>query len=260
MNASVVYKYRALRGIVEYKVLSGEFGVDSTLHLQDTSCTHAGPKCEIEVEMCENGNCYRFSKALNYTAEEYSYFHTLEKFWATKEEAYIEYLQMSIESSIKNIADDKRIIKADEEKLSGLQKKDAQYFTSKMAKLGSTCYIEQVGICKIIGTILFENGKTGYLTDECYNDYGDTTDRIILIETDNGEIKSERGDSVYISKQDFDNFKSNNEIRSLTKDINNYKNRIERLERDIKLCESIIESKDSLTYEQMNEMRYCPKK
>ena len=54
MNTSVVYKYRTLDGIIKYEVLEGEFGVDSTLHLRDTSCKHYGNNCEIEVVLCED--------------------------------------------------------------------------------------------------------------------------------------------------------------------------------------------------------------
>ena len=85
-----VYKYRSLQGIVEYKILNGQFGIDDTLHLQDTSCKHYGPNCEIEVVKSESGDCYQFSKALNSSAEEYIYFHNGEKFWATERDAYID--------------------------------------------------------------------------------------------------------------------------------------------------------------------------
>ena len=69
---TIVYKYRQCFGIIEYEVLNGEFGVDSTLHLRDTSCTHSRSKCEIEVVKCDDGDCY-CSKALNRSAEEYDY-------------------------------------------------------------------------------------------------------------------------------------------------------------------------------------------
>ena len=50
-----VYKYRTLHGIIEYKIINGVFGIDSTLHLQDTSANI--PNCEIEAVKCESGNC-----------------------------------------------------------------------------------------------------------------------------------------------------------------------------------------------------------
>ena len=65
-----VYKYRQLWGIAEYNIIEGEFG-DNTLHLQDTTCEHYGPKCEIEGVKCDDGDCYQFSKPLNSSAEEY---------------------------------------------------------------------------------------------------------------------------------------------------------------------------------------------
>ena len=90
MNTSVVYKYRTLEGIIKYEVLSGEFGVDSTLHLRDTSCKHYGDRCEIEVVMCEDGKCYQFSKSLNDSAKRYEFFHTMEKFWDNEKDAFVE--------------------------------------------------------------------------------------------------------------------------------------------------------------------------
>ena len=252
-----VYKHRAGVGMARYNIINGEFG-DNTLHLRDTSCTHSGPKCEIEVEKCNDGDCYQFSKALNWTAEEHISFHKIEKFWATKEEAYIEALQLNIERGIKYIADDLKHLEDDEAKLAGMQEKEVRYFTSDMAKLGATCYLETDGTTRIIGIISFENGTVGYLTDNNYLDedrfdsYGG--DRIILIESEN-RIVTERGDSVFVSKTDFDNYKENFAIERVKKSIIVSKKSIERSEREIKLFNSILDSKDSLTYEQMVEMR-----
>lgn len=252
-----VYKHRAGVGMATYNIINGEFG-DNTLHLRDTSCTHSGPNCEIEVEKCNDGDCYQFSKALNWTAEEHISFHKLEKFWATKEEAYIEALQLNIERDIKYIADDLKHLEEDEAKLAGMQEKDVCHFHPFMAKLGATCYLETDGTTRIIGIISFENGTVGYLTDNNYLDedrfdsYGG--DRIILIESEN-RIVTERGDVAFVSKTDFDNHKENNAIERIKKSINVYKKSIERSEREIKLFNSIIDSKDSLTFEQMVEMR-----
>ena len=252
-----VYKHRAGVGMATYNIINGEFG-DNTLHLRDTSCTHSGPKCEIEVEKCNDGDCYQFSKALNWTAEEHISFHKLEKFWATKEEAYIEALQLNIERGRMYIADDLKHLEEDEAKLAGMQEIEVRYFTSDMAKLGATCYLETDGTTRIIGTISFENGSVGYLTDNNYLDedrydsYGG--DRIILIEKEN-HIETERGDVVFVSKTDFDNYKGNYAVERIKKSIIVHKKSIERAEREIKLFNSILDSKDSLTYEQMVEMR-----
>lgn len=127
-----------------------------------------------------------------------------------------------------------------------------------MAKIGTTCYLEIDGMTRIIGTILFEDGTTGYLTDNNYLDedrydsYGG--DRIILIEKEN-RIKTEKGDVAFVSKTDFDNYKGNFKIERLTKSIDIYKKSIDCSTRIIKLCESIINQKDSLTFEQMFDMR-----
>lgn len=253
-----VYKQRTCNGMVTYNIISGEFGVDSTLHLIDTSCSHSGPNCEIEVEMCEDGKCYEFSKALNWTAEEHISFHKLEKFWATKEEAYVESLQLNVERYHRYIADDLKHLEEDEAKLAGMQEKEVRYFTSDMAYLGATCYLETDGGTRIIGTILFEDGSTGYLTDNNYLDedrydsYGG--DRIILIDNGN-RIETERGDAAYMSKTDFDNHKGNNDIERIQKSINVYRKSIERYERGIMLFNSILDRKDSLTLEQMVEIR-----
>ena len=253
-----VYKHRTCHGMVTYNITSGVFGVDSTLHLRDTSCTHPGPHCEIEVVMCEGGKCYEFSKPLNWTAEEHISFHRLEKFWATKEEAYVEALQLNVERQCKSIAYDLKHLEEDEAKLAKMQEKEVRYFTSDMAKMGATCYLETDGTTRIIGTIAFENGTTGYLTDNNYSDedrfdsYGG--DRIILIEREN-RIETERGDVAFMSKTDFDNHKENNAVERVKKSINIHKKSIERSEREIMLFNSILDKKDSLTFEQMVEMR-----
>lgn len=253
-----VYKHRTFDGMVTYNIISGVFGVDSTLHLRDTSCNHPGPHCEIEVVMSEDGKCYEFSKALNWTAEEHIYFHRLEKFWATKEEAYIEALQLNIERHRKYIADDLKRLEEDEAKLAGMQEKEVRYFTSDMAKIGATCYLETDGSTRIIGAISFEDGTTGYLTDNNYLDedrfdsYGG--DRIILVERENG-IETERGDVAFVSNTDFYNYKENYDVERIKKSINVHKKSIERSEREIMLFNSILDRKDSLTFEQMVKMR-----
>lgn len=253
-----VYKYRRCHGMATYNIISGVFGVDSTLHLRDASCSHLGPNCEIEVVMCEGGNCYEFSKALNWTAEEHISFHRLEKFWATKEDAYIEVLQLYIKSNVKEIADYSKRLEEYEAKIAGVQDEEVRYFTSDMAEIGATCYLEIDGGTRIIGTILFEDGTTGYLTnnnyldEDRYDSYGG--DRIILIEKEN-RIETERGDVVFASWTDYDNYKTNNAIETIKKSIDIYKKSIERSEREIMLFNSIIDRKDSLTYEQMLEMR-----
>ena len=253
-----VYKHRTLRGMVTYNIISGVFGVDNTLHLRDTSCSHPGSNCDIEVVMCEGGKCYEFSKALNWTAEEYICLHRLEKFWATKEEAYIEGLQLNIERNSKCIADILKRLEDDEAKLAGMQEKEVRYFTSDMAKMGETCYLKTDGETLIIGTISFKDGTVGYLTDnnyldkDMYDSYGG--DRIILIENEN-RIVTERGDTAFVSRTDFDNYKENNAIERIKKSINAYKKSIEHSEREIMLFNSILDRKDSLTFEQMLEMQ-----
>lgn len=253
-----VYKYRSCNGMATYTIISGVFGVDKTLHLYDTSCTHPGPHCEIEVKMCENGKCYEFLKALNRTAKEYEYFHTLEKFWTTKEEAYIEALQLSIERYHKDITNNTKRLEDEEAKLAKKQKKEVKYFTSDVAKINATCFLKADGFTRIIGTILFADNTTGYLTDNNYSDedrYDSYEgDRIILIKKEN-RIETERGDVVFASLTDFENYMENLEIERLTKFIDTYKKSIDCSTRSIKLCESIISQKESLTFEQMFDIR-----
>lgn len=253
---NTVYKYRTVHGIVKYEILNGEFGVDNALHLRDTSCQHIGPNCEIEVVKCESGDCYQFSKALNANAEEYIYFHKLEKFWATKAEAVVESLHIRIKWNYDSIADcEKRITEA-EEMLSKMESIPVNYFTHEMAKLGATCFVEDEETCRIIGTIQFENGTTGFLTDSNYYDDncdGYPGDRIILIEN-NGMLQTERGTSVYVSRTDFENKKTNKKVNQLTDSIANNLKSIEMSTRSIERYNYIIGIKDTLTYEQMKEM------
>ena len=255
---NTVYKYRTTQGIAEYEILKGEFGVDDILHLRDTTCQHYGPKCEIEVVKCESGDCYQFSKALNANAEEYIYFHQLEKYWATKKDAYVEGMERAIESYYHSIAEnEKRIVEA-EEKLAGMKKVKIQYFTSEMVKSEKLCYIEDEGTCRIIGTILFDDGRIGHLTDSNYSEGYDgyEGDRIILIENKaTGRIMTENGESVYASKQDYDNIKANKLMETLTKSIENNRKGIESYTLNIERLNSIICQKDTLTIEQMRDIR-----
>ena len=245
---TIVYKYRQCFGIIEYELLNGEFGVDSTLHLRDTSCTHPGPKCEIEVVKCDDGDCYQFSKALNSSAEEYDYYHKAEKFWANKEDAYVEGLHLIANGYRENIVDaEKRIIK-NNEALKGLQEKE----------VGKYCYVEDEGRCHIIGTINFTDGTTGYLTDSNYGeDQWDSYegDRIILKEKDNtGRLITERGDVVYLSADDYQNHKTNNNIKKLTEEVERYKKAIGGWIMRIERINDIISKRKHLTIDLMMEM------
>lgn len=255
---NTVYKYRTVHGIVKYEILNGEFGVDDTLHLRDTSCQHYGPKCEIEVVKCESGDCYQFSKALNDNAEEYIYFHQLEKFWATKEEAYIEGMERAVESYYKNIADNEQKIVEAEKTLAGMKRMKVQYFTTEMVKSEKHCYVENEGTCRIIGTIMFDDGKIGYLTDSNYTDGYDgyEGDRIILIENKKtGRIMTENNEFVFASKQDYDNIKFNEKLGRLKKSIETYREFNQSYTLSIERLNTIIGQKDTLTIEEMKKMR-----
>ena len=255
---NTVYKYRTVHGIVKYDILKGEFGVDDTLHLRDTSCQHYGPKCEIEVVKSESGDCYQFSKALNANAEEYIYFHQVEKFWATKKDAYVEGMERAVESYYRSIADNEQKIVEAEEKLAGMKKVKIQYFTSEMVKSENLCYVEDEGTCRIIGTILFDDGRIGHLTDSNYSEGYDgyEGDRIILIENKaTGRIMTENGESVYVSEQDYNNIKANKLIETLNKCIENNRKGIESYTLSIERLNTIIGQKDTLTIDQMKDKR-----
>jgi hypothetical protein len=255
---TIVYKYRQCFGIIEYEVLNGEFGVDSTLHLRDTSCTHPGPKCEIEVTKSDDGNCYHFSKALNPSAAEYIYFHRVESFWATKEDAYVEGLRLIADGYRDSIDSAEKGIVKNNEELKGLQEKGVNFFNTTLAKLDSYCYVENEGRCRIIGTINFSDGTTGYLTDDNYSEdrwdsYGG--DRIILKEKDNtGRIITERGDVVYLSQDDYKNHKTNNTIKKLTAEVERYKKAIGGWIKRIERINDIIRKRKHLTIDLMMEM------
>ena len=255
---NTVYKYRTVHGIVKYEILNGEFGVDDTLHLRDTSCQHYGANCEIEVVKCESGDCYQFSKALNANAEEYIYFHKLEKFWATNEEAYVEGMEMAVESYYRSIAENEQKIVEAEEKLAGMKKMKVQYFTSEMVKSENLCYVENEGVCRIIGTIMFNDGRIGHLTDSNYSEGYDgyEGDRIILIENKaTGRIMTENNEFVFASKQDYDNIKSNEKLGRLKKSIETYNDIIKSYTLNIERLNSIIGQKDTLTIDQMRDIR-----
>lgn len=248
-----VYKYRQLWGIAKYDIIEGEFG-DNTLHLQDTTCEHYDPKCEIEVVKCDDGDCYQFSKPLNSSAQEYDFAHKVEKFWATEREAYIDALRVKIENCQKYIADDERRLAEAQEKLVSISGGDVHYLTAATAKLGANCYVHNNGSCRIIGTILFENGTTGYLTDRNYTSGFDDElgDRIILVEDKNGcKIVSEEGDIVFLSKTDNDNNENNNKIAKINKMMENYQNGIDRSTARLNNLQDAFDKRDTLTIDEL---------
>lgn len=252
MNTSVVYKYRTLEGIIKYEVLEGDFGVDSTLHLRDTSCTHYGNNCEIEVVLCEDGKSYQFSKALNDNAKRYEHFHTIEKFWDNEKDAFVEGLEISIDSSRRSIEDYEKELANAQDKRKALKKNNVRYLTTKLVETTETAYLEEEGVIRIIGTILFKDGTKGYLTDSNY--YSGDGDRIILIEK-NGKIITENNDVVYLTNDDYTNHKNNNEIYRLDKIIEMLKKNIGNAEGRIEHYRSIINQRDILTVEAMTKMR-----
>lgn len=248
-----VYKYRQLCGIAEYNIIEGEFG-DSTLHLQDTTCDHYGPKCEIEVVKCDDGDCYQFSKSLNSSAENHECFHKLEKFWATKREAYIDAIQVNIENCQKYIAYDEKQLANIQEKLASIGGGDVHYLTAAIAKLGVNCYVQNEGSCRIIGIISFEDGTTGYLTDSNYtSDYDEGEgDRIILVEDKNGcKIVSEYGDIVFLSETDNYNNENNNVIANLNKMAENYQRGIERSTTRLNNLRDAFNKRNTLTIDEL---------
>lgn len=249
-----VYKYRQLWGIAEYNIIDGEFG-DSTLHLQDTTCGHYGPKCEIEVVKCDDDNCYQFSKALNSSADEYIYFHKGEKFWATERDAYIDAIRIRIKNCQKNITNDEKQLADTQDELASINGGDVHYLTSATAKVGTNIYVHNEGGCRIIGIIIFEDGTTGYLTD---NNYGENRwdsyegDRIILKEKDNtGRIITERGDVVYLSKEDNDKYENNDKINLLNKRIENCQMSIERSTARLNNLQDVFDKRDTLTIDEL---------
>ena len=253
MNA--VYKYRSLDGIIKYEVLAGEFGVDSTLHLRDTSCTHYGDKCEIEVVMNEDGKSYSYSKALNNNAKKYEYFHTMEKYWDNKKDAFVEGLEISIDSSRRSIEDYEKELANTLKKLEGLTQKGVHYLRAFQVKIGEKYYVADTGICKVIGSISFEDGSKGYLTNENYcSRFEEDGDRIILIE--NGDkIVTENGDYVFLTTDDWTNLQINEKIDRLNNIVESNKKNIAHVNKRIEHYQSLIEQRDILTFEAMNEMR-----
>lgn len=251
-----VYKYRQLLGIAEYNIIDGEFG-DSTLHLQDTTCGHYGPKCEIEVVKCNDDNCYQFSKALNSSAEKYIYFHQVEKFWATKREAYIDAFRIKIKNYQGYIADDERRKADAQDELARISGGDIHFLTAAIAKLGTNCYVHNEGSCRIIGIISFEDGTTGYLTDNNYtSSYDDVEgDRIILVEDKNRcKIISEYGDIVFLSEADNDKYENNNKIDILNKRIENCQQAIERSTARLNNLRDAFDKRDTLTIDELIEI------
>jgi hypothetical protein len=146
----------------------------------------------------------------------------------------------------------------EETALAKMQKKEVNDFTSDMAKINATCYLEDDGMTRIIGTIVFADDTIGYLTDNNYSDEDSYDsyegDRIILIQKEN-HIETERGDKVFASFTDFENYKKNRVMDRIIKSINIHKKSIDSSTRAVELCKSIINQKDSLTFEQMFEMR-----
>lgn len=189
---------------------------------------------------------------------EYDYYHKAEKFWATKEDAYVEGLQIIANGYRDNIAYAEKRIALNNVALKRLQEKEVNYFNTALAKLDSYCYVEDEGRCRIIGTINFSDGTTGYLTDSNYGeDRWDSYegDRIILKENDNtGRIITERGDVVYLSADDYQNRKTNDNIKKLTAEVDRYTKAIGGWIMRIERINNIISKRKHLTIDLMMEM------
>jgi tetrahydromethanopterin S-methyltransferase subunit B len=113
--------------------------------------------------------------------------------------------------------------------------------------------VDHAGSCRIIGIISFENGTTGYLTDSNYtSDYVDVEgDRIILVEGKNGNIVSEYGDLVFLSKTDNDNNENNDKIAKLNKIVENYQKGIERSTERLNILREAFDKRDTLTIDEL---------
>ena len=139
-----------------------------------------------------------------------------------------------------------------------MKKMKVQYFTSEMVKSENLCYVENEGTCRIIGAIMFNDGKIGYLTDSNYSEGYDgyEGDRIILIENKaTGRIMTENNEFVFASKQDYDNIKSNENLGRLKKSIETYNDIIKSYTLNIERLNTIIGQKDTLTIDQMRDIR-----
>jgi hypothetical protein len=66
---------------------------------------------------------------------------------------------------------------------------------------------------------------------------------------------TENNEFVFASKQDFDNIKSNEKLGRLKKSIETYNDIIKSYTLNIERLNSIICQKDTLTVEQMRDMR-----
>lgn len=255
---NTLYKYRKFEGITKYEIISGKFGIDTILHLKDTTCKHTGPNCEIEVEMCQDGKSYSFSQALNWTAQKYEHYHSNELFYDNEKDAFVDGLKMRINTLQYLIDEGIKTIDEENEKLENLTEKEVHYLTANNAETLKKGYIENEGTCNIVGTINFFDGKTGYLTDcnymtHNYEDY-EEGDRIILIENTYGNLVTESGCEVYLTETDFNNRKNNNNIENIKNIIDIKKKTIDNSVRIIESIKEIINKKDNLTVDEMIDM------
>jgi hypothetical protein len=255
---NTLYKYRKYEGIAKYEIISGKFGIDTILHLKDTTCKHTGPNCEIEVEMCQDGKSYTFLQALNWTAQKYEHYHSNEVFYDNEKDAFVDGLKTRI-NTLQNLIDEGiKSIEEEKEKLENLTEKEIYYLTANNAETLKKGYIENEGTCNIVGNINFFDGKTGYLTDCNYmtHHYEDDEggDRIILVENTHGKLVTESGCAVYLTETDFNNHKNNNNIENIKNIIDIKKKTIDNSVRIIESIKDIINKKDNLTVDEMINM------
>ena len=141
--------------------------------------------------------------------------------------------------------------------MEGLTQKGVHYLRAFQVKIGEKYYVADTGMCKVIGSISFEDGSKGYLTNENYcssSRFEEDGDRIILIE--NGDkIVTENGDSVFLTTDDWTNLQINEKIDRLNYTVENIKRNIATAIRRIEHYHSLIDQRDILTFEAMNEMR-----
>ena len=180
----------------------------------------------------------------------------MEKFWDNENDTFVEGLEISIDSSRRSIDDYEKELAKTLKELEGLQEKEVRYLTAEQVKIGEMYHVANQGMCRIIGSILFENGSKGYLTnDNYYTGYDDGDgDRIILIEK-NGKIITENNESVFLTTADCMNLKENEKIARLNKIVEINKTNVANAIRRIEHYHSLIEQRDILTVEAMIEMR-----
>lgn len=253
-----MFKYRALYGVITYKVIAGNIG-DDILKLEDTSCSHFGPNCIISIE--KKDGYYEFKESLNESAIEYKFMHTLEPYFAKKEDAIIWKLKSMASDFNDEIKKNGKRVSELITKLKENPSPIVNYVTIDNIDFNTDYFISPYHYesFNVIGRIEYFDGRRGFLTNSNYNDCDSDyyEDRIILFADENGKMRCEKDDFyVFPTPTDYKNYMALKNNEKIEEEIAKLKEAIKKTTRKKLHYANVIKEYETnnISYEKINEM------